>query len=279
MYVNNRTRFEFLPVPGYDKEGCEVFTNIVKGTFSIGRAGALAVADAQIPVEMADSYWGEPALSPVKYESDLALFKTTTDLVLTGSACGRGGRKTRSVEVTFGVGPAIKTAILTCAEPRERIPLSLLEELPDKRSGPSVNRFGNGLGFYAKTQPARLKYAGTYDEAWRKSRAPFLPADFNYRFFSCAYPELRTETYLMGGEKVFADGVSPEGPLWFYLPRIKVEVKTVFEHKSVICGSALDTVIFDADTLQILLLWRQMVPCHNMIKDIRGFEIDTSSIV
>jgi hypothetical protein len=278
MYVNNKTPFEFIALPGYDKEGREVLTNIIKGTFSISPSRSLKIPDKPVPITMADEYWGEPGASPLKYESDLAVFKPATDLILLGFAYHYRGKKIRSMEVSFGVGSKIKRATVECPEAADRIPLTLLENLPEKKSWLGSNRFGEGFGFYPKNYPPRIKYAGTYDETWRKDRAPFLPADFDYRFFQSAYPELITDVYLKGNERVFAENVSPAGPILMDLPGIDIEVKTVFEHRSIKSRTALDTLILEPENRWLVLVWRQMVPCHNMIKDIQGFEITTTRI-
>ena len=74
MDINNNSPFEFIALPNYDKEGREVFTNIVKGTFLFSKNQSLTIAEEQVPITMADEYWGEPGVTPVKYESDLAAF-------------------------------------------------------------------------------------------------------------------------------------------------------------------------------------------------------------
>lgn len=45
----------------------------------------------------------------------------------------------------------------------------------------------------------RSQYAGTYDEQWQTTRAPYLPQDFDRRFFNMAHPDLVYPGYLQGG--------------------------------------------------------------------------------
>ena len=82
MDIKNNTPFEFIALPNYDKEGREVFTNIVKGAFTLSTNRSLSIADEQVPITMTDEYWGEPGVSPIKYESDLAVYKPSTDLIM-----------------------------------------------------------------------------------------------------------------------------------------------------------------------------------------------------
>ncbi len=56
----------------------------------------------------------------------------------------------------------------------------------------------------------RQSHAGTYDEAWRTTRAPRLSEDFDYRFFQIAHPSLIVPA-LDGDETVALDHLTPSG--------------------------------------------------------------------
>lgn len=75
-----------------------------------------------------------------------------------------------------------------------------------------------GFGFYGRGWMPRLKYAGTYDEKYRKERAPKTPMDFSYAFYNGAHPELQVEGHLRGDEPVELSNLSPAGELHFSLP-------------------------------------------------------------
>ncbi len=76
-----------------------------------------------------------------------------------------------------------------------------------------------GFGFYGRGWAPRLAYAGTYDEKYRKERHPLLPADFSYRFFNGAHPDLQVGGYLRGDEEVELLNVCPGAPrVHFRLP-------------------------------------------------------------
>ena len=70
----------------------------------------------------------------------------------------------------------------------------------------------------------RRQYAGTYDARWEQSRAPYLPADFDPRFFQVAPADQVVPGYLTGGEPVELFGVSPWGPVRFTLPRERISI-------------------------------------------------------
>ena len=273
MDINNNSPFEFIALPNYDKEGREVFTNIVKGTFLFSKNQSLTIAEEQFPITMADEYWGEPGVTPVKYESDLAAFKPTTDLILLGFAYHYKGKKIKKAEVSFGTGSTRKKATVETHQPAYRLPLYLLENFGRKK-GWFKSKHGNGFGFYPKQYKPRVQYAGTYDDRWRRECSPFLPEDFDYRFFQAAYPELITQAYLRGNERIFAENVSPDGPVVFDLPGINIGIKTIFEQKLIEEKAILDTVILEPEERRVSLVWRQMIPCQGMTMEIRGFEIN-----
>lgn len=274
MEVKNNTPFEFIGLPNYDKDGREVFTNIVKATYSLATNNSLKIAEEQVPVTMADEFWGDPGASPVKYESELAVYKPSTDLILLGYACNYIGKKIKSIDVSFGAGPVKNTATVKSEEALEQIPLYFMDNFLEKKGWFESSVNGNGFGFYPKQYKPRVQYAGTYDDRWRKERFPFLPEDFDYRFFQAAYPQLITKSYLKGNEIIFAENVSVYGSILFNLPGISISVETIFEQKSIKEKVNLDTVILEPSNKRLILVWRQMIPCHNMIKDIRGFEIN-----
>jgi hypothetical protein len=278
MHIENNTPFEFIALPNYDKEGLEVFTNIVKATFSISTNQSLRIADEQVPINMTDEYWGEPGVSPIKYESDLAVYKPSTDLILLGFAHHSKGKKVKAIDVRFGVGSTQKKATVRSTQAADRIPLYLLEQFGQKKRWLKSKKLGNGFGFYPKQYEPRVNYAGTYDEHWRQERFPFLPEDFDYRYFQAAYPDLITKSYLMCDEMIFAENVSPLGPILFNLPGINIDVEARFEQGSIKEKMMLDTIILEPEEKRLLLLWRQMIHCHNMIKDIRHFEVHMTGV-
>ena len=129
---------------------------------------------------------------------------------------------------------------------------------------------------FAPTCPAwlpRRNFAGTYDAAWQRSRAPYLPADFDARFFMCAVPELAFEQPLMGGEPFIIDGVHPEGRIAFALPATPLDVDIkfagAFEHPPV----HLETVLIAPDVNLLCLTWRAQLAV-----DRKALKVDTIHI-
>lgn len=69
----------------------------------------------------------------------------------------------------------------------------------------------------------RYQYAGTYDDVWFESEFPFLPRDFDERYYQSA-PADQQIPYLTGGEIVTLENLTPEGLTSFVIPAINVPV-------------------------------------------------------
>ena len=78
-----------------------------------------------------------------------------------------------------------------------------------------------GFGFYGRGWAPRLAYTGTYDDKYMKERHPLLPADFSFRFFNGAHPDLQVGGYLRGDEDVDLLNVCPDASrVHFRLPGV-----------------------------------------------------------
>jgi hypothetical protein len=104
--VDNRTPFAAERGWVRDRDGAEVWLVALKCTFDILPDGATVVSAEQPPVLRAAEYYGEPGKSSVRYESDLVLTKTTTDIIVLGHAYAL--RPVTQLDVGFRVGPVQK---------------------------------------------------------------------------------------------------------------------------------------------------------------------------
>lgn len=115
----------------------------------------------------------------------------------------------------------------------------------------------------------RSDFAGTYDERWQRQRAPFLPEDFDPRFFQLAPPGLVASGYLRGGETVEIRGATPSGYLAFPLPNVGLSVTFVLGNGREERPACLDTVLIDADALRLVLVWRAALACDRKLLRVR----------
>lgn len=134
-----------------------------------------------------------------------------------------------------------------------------------------------GFGFTSPNWQPRAAFAGTYDASWNKTRKPMLPVDFDRRFFNAAAPGLVSSGYLRGDEDVVLLNATPVPKLAFRLPgvppprcRVVVRGKPDIE-----LSTNLDTVIVNADTRQVMLLWRALTTGGP--HDVKAFRILASN--
>ena len=94
---------------------------------------------------------------------------------------------------------------------------------------------------------SRSCYAGTYDDAWLEDQFPFLPQDFDNRYFQSA-PLDQQIPYPTGGEAVMLINLSENGRIQFKLPTIDMPVvffgKKGQKHR---CKAVIDTIILEPD--------------------------------
>jgi hypothetical protein len=140
------------------------------------------------------------------------------------------------------------------------------------RSAPNVEyangREGEPAGFgpiCAHWLPRR-QWAGTYGKQWEKERKPFLPDDFDDRFFMCSPVDQRPDKHLLGGEEVEVHHMTPNGTLRFKLPRVVLGFDTRF-HKSepVLHRQVLHSVIVEPEHPRVCLVWQTSLQCHSKV--------------
>lgn len=121
------------------------------------------------------------------------------------------------------------------------------------------------FGFVAPSWLPRKNFAGTYDEHWQKTRAPYLPADFDMRFFNAASPGLQMEQFLHGGEAVEIVNLSPDGLLRFALPQCELNVDVRIAGKIVRPTLSLETVLIEPNDKRLSMVWRAEVQCDKQV--------------
>lgn len=115
---------------------------------------------------------------------------------------------------------------------------------------------------------ARARYAGTYDDKWLADVFPFLPIDFDERYFQAA-PEDQQMPKPDAPAGVALMNLTPDGSREFVLPHFEAPV-SVFpkrgEKEELSAG--LDTLIFEPDLDRFTMIWRLTRPLKRGMLDI-----------
>jgi hypothetical protein len=149
------------------------------------------------------------------------------------------------------------------------------DPIVDARSRPAPA----GLSAVPAQWSPRRELAGTYDDAWAKTRAPLWPADMDPRFFRSAPAGLTSERHLVGGEKVTLLNLSPAPVVSFRLPRVALVIHTHFARSSVRQRVRLDRVIVEPDATKCVLVWRSALDCGRAARDVRESVISTKEVI
>ncbi len=146
-------------------------------------------------------------------------------------------------------------------------PLPNTEAVGDEVTSPYGKYRPMALGPVGRGWPDRARYGGTYDEHWEKNVFPFLPADFDERYYQMA-PEDQQIGFPATGTPVILVNLTPRGREEFRLPETPLPLR-VFRGRDV-CFDAVprpDTLIFDPEARVFMLVWRISVPMRRHITE------------
>ncbi|TIR65354.1 MAG: DUF2169 domain-containing protein, partial [Mesorhizobium sp.] len=104
--------------------------------------------------------------------------------------------------------------------------------------------------------PGRIEYGGTYDQNWIDNVFPFLPQDFDERYFQMAPPDQQID-HPRGGEEVVLVNLTPEGRVSFRLPSTALPM-TLFKgrQKAYEADVFPDTILLEPEKRRFSLVWR-----------------------
>jgi len=317
LQIDNQTPFRAMLSVLPSLDAIDTLYVIVRATLVL--RPKLSLAPEQLPVCLADEYFGDPSDSSLKSVSEIHIGKPGTDVLLVGRAWGPQGQPVRETFVRVRAGERQKTIRVfgdrvwqpdgtpSVPEPFEAMPLVWerafggthpLEErvLAEERNPIGVGFAGKRgaeemagqpvpnledpsapltqLGqrpppvCFAATAPhwlPRRGFAGTYDEQWQRTRAPYLPRDFDPRFLQCAAPEITFDHYLQGGEPLEVHGASPEGQIAFILPAANLDIGVRVAGSVERPSAHLETVLIEPDDNRLSLTWRAALPCDRKV--------------
>lgn len=104
--------------------------------------------------------------------------------------------------------------------------------------------------------PGRIEFGGTYDQNWIDNVFPFLPPDFDERYFQMAPPDQQIDAP-RGGEEVVLVNLTSEGRESFRLPQTILPVRLFKGRQTAFEGDVSpDTILFDLEARRFSMVWR-----------------------
>jgi hypothetical protein len=165
-----------------------------------------------------------------------------------------------------------------------RDPSKLLHQLAPSIEDPAHPLDGRspapgGVGPIGRHFMPRRRYAGTYDEAWKKSRMPLPPHDYDPRFEQVAPPDQIAQGYLRGGEPVGIANASAEGPFAFELPRLAFFVGARLDGQLLEHRTAMDTLVLYPGQRSFEMTWRAAVPVPRRARRLASVQVHEKRVL
>ena len=113
------------------------------------------------------------------------------------------------------------------------------------------------FGFLGRNWQPRSTYAGTYNQDWLDNQYPFLPLDFDDRYFQGA-PEDQLCDYFQGGEVITLRNMTPDRVLLARLPSVTVPIRLISTTREEDLDPALDTVVLEPEQRRLMMTWRAL---------------------
>jgi hypothetical protein len=147
-------------------------------------------------------------------------------------------------------------------------PLPNTEEPGDPVRDPQGKYRPMAFGPIGRGWPSRIRYAGTYDQAWQDNVFPFLPADFDPRYYQCA-PEDQQLAMPQGGERVILANLTADGRREFSFPSVEMPI-VFFRRRAdrVETKGTIDTVLFEPEAERFSVVWRASLPLQRDIFEV-----------
>ncbi len=143
-------------------------------------------------------------------------------------------------------------------------PLPNIENPAQFIQSPKDRPFPAGFAPLSPKWDTRKSKLGTYTGAYRKTRWPWFPTDFDYSYFNAAPPDMQLDGYLRGDERIYFENLHPEHPKYeSSLPGIRVRCFINRAGPTQSTAGLFEEVPMNLDTLwvdmpgeKMVLLWR-----------------------
>lgn len=148
------------------------------------------------------------------------------------------------------------------------LPLPNTEAVGEEVTSPYASYRPMAFGPIGRGWPERLRFAGTYDETWAQTIFPFLPPDFDDRYFQCAPADQQTD-FPQPGTDVVLVNLTARGREAFRLPDTRLPLLLWRGDEIAYEGQPLpDTILLDPEARQLMLVWRIEVRLRRIITEV-----------
>lgn len=158
------------------------------------------------------------------------------------------------------------------------MPLPVTEEIGQPVNSPDGQYRPMAFGPLGRHWLPRCGYAGTYDAQWQQERMPFLPDDFDPRYYQAA-PLDQQIAYPQGGEPIVLINLAPQPRLDARIPRETLHVRFIRKRAPVVeVRAQIDTVLIEPEEDRLCLTWRAACPLERDAFELREMQIEAESM-
>ncbi len=142
----------------------------------------------------------------------------------------------------------------------EGSPLPNTEERGVTVTQPDGNYRPMSFGVLGRHWEPRVRFAGTYDQAWKDTVFPFLPSDFDERYYQAA-PSDQQLDLPVGEQEVTLLNLTGDGHRTFTLPHFEAPIQ-IFPRKGPRedLTALADTILIEPDAHAVTITWRVARP-------------------
>jgi hypothetical protein len=153
----------------------------------------------------------------------------------------------------------------------EGAPLPSTEEIGHAVRNPRGNSRPMAFGPVGRSWSTRSCHAGTYDDAWLDQHFPFLPPDFDERYYQAAPADQQVplDVFRQGPVEVAMANLTPQGMTRFTIPALVAPVHVFPKHgEREDYTASLDTLVIEPDAQRFTLTWRVARPLKKSMHEI-----------
>lgn len=147
-------------------------------------------------------------------------------------------------------------------------PLPNTESIGEAVSRSDGNYKPMAFGPVGRAWRQRIVWAGTYDQKWKDEVFPFLPEDFDERYFQSA-PEDQQTDFLKGGEEVILVNLTLQGRTAFKIPTMREPFDVLYNNGNTKrLAGAIDTIVLEPDLGRFTLSLRASFPLRRNLHEV-----------
>jgi hypothetical protein len=132
-----------------------------------------------------------------------------------------------------------------------------------------------GFGPVGRAWQPRIRFAGTYDQRWMDETSPFLPEDFDDRYFQAA-PLDQQLPGLSPGVAFGCFNMNEKGPVVLRIPSFDIPVRFVFDDRIQASRLLADTLIIEPNIRRTVIAGRTGVPLPRKFSKLREIQVGPS---